>query len=80
MALDFRGGKARLYIADTGNSRVLAWPERSHRIRRGVRVVITSTPSNLFTIAIKYLGGGRRFRYPYRGVSTGCGNSAVDEH
>ncbi len=27
VALDFRGGKTRLYIADTGNSRVLAWPD-----------------------------------------------------
>lgn len=27
VALDFRGGKTRLYIADSGNSRVLAWPD-----------------------------------------------------
>jgi uncharacterized protein (TIGR03437 family) len=27
VALDARGGKVRLYIADTGNSRVLAWPD-----------------------------------------------------
>jgi uncharacterized protein (TIGR03437 family) len=27
LALDSRGGKVRLYIADTGNSRVLAWPD-----------------------------------------------------
>jgi sugar lactone lactonase YvrE len=27
VALDSRGGKVRLYIADTGNSRVLAWPD-----------------------------------------------------
>jgi uncharacterized protein (TIGR03437 family) len=27
VALDQRGGAARLYIADTGNSRVLAWPD-----------------------------------------------------
>ena len=29
VALDLRGGAARLYIADTGNSRVLAWPDIS---------------------------------------------------
>lgn len=27
VALDTRGGKTRLYIADTGNSRVLGWPD-----------------------------------------------------
>jgi len=76
IALDNRGGQTHIYIADSGNSRILAWPDVSSYQTGDAPALVLGQPGPQYTNSLGI--GPKGFTSPYgMAVDPGTGNLYV---